>query len=156
MVNKKNKINIFFKELTPRSQTYELRGQEKKNKRNVPNQDKQTPHIVLQKLSPKTLRTPLRLPWTPTSNIFCQIEPYREQKQVWQGKILMGNYSKKRFFIFLPVHQRTTHRVGVNNSAVGTCICAPILPGRGAVFSAVGKKKKINKERKKKKKDKKC
>ena len=30
-----------------------------KRKRNVPNQDKQTPHTVLQKLSPKTLRTPL-------------------------------------------------------------------------------------------------
>ena len=30
----------------------------KGKKRNVPNQDKQTPHTVLQKISPKMLRTP--------------------------------------------------------------------------------------------------
>ena len=55
------KKSTFFKELTLRSRTYELRGQGKK--RNVPNQDKQTPHTVLQKISPKTLRTPLTVEW---------------------------------------------------------------------------------------------
>ena len=47
----------FLKELILRSRTYELRGQGKR--RNVQNQDKQTPHTVLQKLSPKPSRTPL-------------------------------------------------------------------------------------------------
>ena len=49
--------STFFKELTPHSRTYELRGQgEKKN--SIQNQDKQTPHTVLQKLPPKTIPTP--------------------------------------------------------------------------------------------------
>ena len=50
-----------FKELTPRFRTYELRGQGKREgrKRNVPNQDKPTPHTLLQKLSPKMYNTPL-------------------------------------------------------------------------------------------------
>ena len=54
--------STFLKKLTPRSRTYELRGQgEKKSKQN---KDKQTPHTVLQKLSPKltpTLLTPKQL-----------------------------------------------------------------------------------------------
>ena len=40
-----------FKELTPHSRTYELRGQGEK--KSIQNQDKQTPHTVRQKLSPK-------------------------------------------------------------------------------------------------------
>ena len=55
------KIDSFFKELTPRSQTYELRSQgEKKKNKHIQNQDKQTPHTVLQKLLPKLTPTPLR------------------------------------------------------------------------------------------------
>ena len=49
--------STFYKELAPRSRTYELRGQGGK-KRNVQNQDKQTPHTVLQKL---TVTHPLEL-----------------------------------------------------------------------------------------------
>ena len=48
----------YFKELTPSSQTYELNGQGKK-KSSTQNQDKQTPHTVLQKLSPKLTPSPL-------------------------------------------------------------------------------------------------
>ena len=51
------KIDI-FKELTPRSRTYQLRGQRKK--RNVQNHDKKTPHTILQKLSRKTTHLPLK------------------------------------------------------------------------------------------------
>ena len=47
-----------FKESAPRSRTYQLRGQGKKN---VPNHDKQTPHTVLPKLSPKMYNAPLRI-----------------------------------------------------------------------------------------------
>ena len=55
------KKSTVFKELTPRSRTHGAsRPREKKSK--VPNQDKHTPHTVLQKLSPKTLRTPLKPP----------------------------------------------------------------------------------------------
>ena len=43
------KIDI-FKVLTPHSRTYELRGQGKKNQYKI---NTQTPHAVLQKLSPK-------------------------------------------------------------------------------------------------------
>ena len=50
------KIDI-FKELTQNFRTYELRGQGKKNDQN---QDKQAPHTILQKLSPKVTYTPLR------------------------------------------------------------------------------------------------
>ena len=49
----------FFKELTPRSWTYELRGQG--NKKHIPNQRQHTPHTILQKLSPKPWPTPLYL-----------------------------------------------------------------------------------------------
>ena len=45
-----------FKELTPRSWTYELRGQGKKKTNKV----KDIPHTVLQKLSPKTMTSPLK------------------------------------------------------------------------------------------------
>ena len=45
----------FFKELTPRSWTYELCGQGKINKSIY----KQTPHTVLQKLPPKAWPVPL-------------------------------------------------------------------------------------------------
>ena len=50
----------FSKELTPSLQTYELHGQgeKKKEKRNYQNQDKQTPHTILQKLPPKTTHLP--------------------------------------------------------------------------------------------------
>ena len=51
------KIDI-FKELTPHSWTYDLRGQGEK--KSIQNQDKQTLHTVLQKLSPKPTRTPFR------------------------------------------------------------------------------------------------
>ena len=52
----------FVKELTRRLWTYELHGQgEKEKKRNVLNQDKQTPHTVVQKLSPQVLHPPLRV-----------------------------------------------------------------------------------------------
>ena len=37
--------------------------EKKKEKRNDQNQDKQTPHTVLQKLSPKTTHVPLNLNW---------------------------------------------------------------------------------------------
>ena len=50
-------ISTVFKEFTPRSRTYEHRIQGKK--RNDQNQDKQTPHTVLQKLSPKMTHIPL-------------------------------------------------------------------------------------------------
>ena len=50
------KIDI-FKELTPCSWTYELRGQGEKKKTT---NSRQTPHTVLQKLSPKTTPRPLR------------------------------------------------------------------------------------------------
>ena len=46
-----------FKELTPHSWSYELRGQGKKKLNKI--KDKQTPHTVLQKLSPKTMTSPL-------------------------------------------------------------------------------------------------
>ena len=51
--------STFCKELTPRSRTYELRGQGKKSIYKI--KGKQTPHTVLQKLSPKPSRTPLKL-----------------------------------------------------------------------------------------------
>ena len=51
------KIDI-FKELTPHSWTYELRGQG--IKKSIQNQNKQTPHTVLQKLSPKPRPWPLK------------------------------------------------------------------------------------------------
>ena len=47
------KIKIFFKALTPRSWTCELRGQGKKKKSIYKIKDKHTPQTVLQKLSPK-------------------------------------------------------------------------------------------------------
>ena len=51
-----------FKELTQSFQTYELRGQAKKKKKKSSNRikDKQVPHTLLQKLSPKSLTSPLR------------------------------------------------------------------------------------------------
>ena len=49
----------FFKGMTPRSRTNELHGQG--GKKNVQNQDEQTPHIVLQNLSPKLTPGPLRV-----------------------------------------------------------------------------------------------
>ena len=52
-----SKKSTVFEDLTPRSRTYELRGQGKK-KGNDQNQDKQTPHTVLQKLSLKTTHVP--------------------------------------------------------------------------------------------------
>ena len=48
--------STFFKELTSHSRTYELRGQG--GKKNLQNQDKQTPHTVLQKLCPKPTPPP--------------------------------------------------------------------------------------------------
>ena len=58
------KKSPFFKELTPRSWIYELCGKGKKKKKKKKkkidqNQDKHTPHTVLQKLSPKTTHVPL-------------------------------------------------------------------------------------------------
>ena len=47
-----------FEELTPSFRTYELRGQGGK-KSSIRIKDKQTPHTVLQKLSPKTTPPPL-------------------------------------------------------------------------------------------------
>ena len=54
------KIDI-FKELTPRSRTYELCSQGKEKKKYYQIQDRQTPHTVLQKLSPKATYTPLKV-----------------------------------------------------------------------------------------------
>ena len=51
------KTDIFFRELTPSSRAYELRS---RGGGDVQNQDKQTPHTVLQKLSPKPTHTPLK------------------------------------------------------------------------------------------------
>ena len=49
-----------FKELTQNFRTYELRGQAKKKKKSSNRiQDKQVPHTLLQKLSPKSLTSPL-------------------------------------------------------------------------------------------------
>ena len=49
-----------FKELTQSFRTYELRGQAKKKKKSSNRiKDKQVPHTVLQKLSPKSLTSPL-------------------------------------------------------------------------------------------------
>ena len=48
-----------FKELTPRSRTYEPRGQGKEKQSIYKIKDKQTPHTVLQKLSPKACSGPL-------------------------------------------------------------------------------------------------
>ena len=48
-----------FKELTPSFRTYELRGQGVKKKSSNRIKDKQVPHTVLQKLSPKTMTSPL-------------------------------------------------------------------------------------------------
>ena len=56
----KRKIDI-FKELTPRSRTYELRSQGGK-KSIYKIKDKHTPHTVLQKLSPKPSPAPLMDP----------------------------------------------------------------------------------------------
>ena len=73
------KIDI-FKELAPRPRTYELHGQGKK-KRNGQNQDKQTPHTVLQKLSPKACTTPLSIKlklrgwYTKKIEIFKELAP---------------------------------------------------------------------------------
>ena len=49
--------STFFKELTPCSRTYELHDQG--GKKSPQNQDKQTSHTVLQKLSSKPTCTPL-------------------------------------------------------------------------------------------------
>ena len=49
--------STFFKELTPRSRTYELRGQRGGSIYKI--KDTQTPHTVLQKLPPKAYNTPL-------------------------------------------------------------------------------------------------
>ena len=48
-----------FKELTQSFRTYELRGQAKKKKSSNRIKDKQVPHTLLQKLSPKSLTSPL-------------------------------------------------------------------------------------------------
>ena len=50
--------STFFKELTPRSRTYEFRGKMKKSINKIT--DKQTPHNALQKLSPKVWPAPLK------------------------------------------------------------------------------------------------
>ena len=70
---KKKKKKKFFKELTPRSQTNELCGQGEKN---VQNQDKQTPHTVLQKLSPKKLGIPLNSSWKFNLSIHFRNQKY--------------------------------------------------------------------------------
>ena len=50
-----------FKELTQSFRTYELRGQAKKRKKSSNRiKDKQVPHTLLQKLSPKSLTSPLK------------------------------------------------------------------------------------------------
>ena len=53
--------STIFKELSPRSRTYELRGKGKKKEKKalIRFKDKQTPHTVLQKLSPKMTLSPL-------------------------------------------------------------------------------------------------
>ena len=50
-----------FKELTRSFRTYDLRGQAKKKTKKKTNRikDKQVPHTLLQKLSPKSLTSPL-------------------------------------------------------------------------------------------------
>ena len=48
-----------FKELTQSFRTYELRGQAKKKKSSNRIKDKQVPHTLLQKLSQKSLTSPL-------------------------------------------------------------------------------------------------
>ena len=75
---------------------------------------------------PKFITGCLRLPWTPTYYIFCQLEPNSEQKQVCQGKILMVNYSKMLlafffFLFFLLLHRHTTRHVEVKRQKAILC-----------------------------------
>ena len=68
-----------FKELTPRSRTYELRGQGKKS--SIRFKDKQTPHTVLQKLSPKVTPRPLKIFEARTDSL-----EVNEKRKKWRGE----------------------------------------------------------------------
>ena len=60
--------STIFKELTPRSRTYEFCGKGEKSIYKF--KDKQTPHTVLQKLSPKPSPTPQGLNFTWVLSLF--------------------------------------------------------------------------------------
>ena len=81
------KIDV-FKELTPRSRTYEPRGQGKK--KSIQNQLKQTPRTVLQKLSPKPWRWSLRVNENSLKREWSKsVKPkYKDSK--WKRELTLG------------------------------------------------------------------
>ena len=79
------KISTFFKELTPRSRTYELRGHGKKKDMYQIKTNKQLTlsyknYLQKRYTPPSFICVCLWLPGTPSSGIFCQMEPQSERK----------------------------------------------------------------------------
>ena len=81
------KKSTVFKKLTPRSRTYELRSQGEKSY--APNQDKQTPHTVLQKLFPKKIGTHLRY------EVSCDAKRGRERERLVMRNINISAITEK-------------------------------------------------------------